>query len=141
MHRLQCVAQQYDWGKKGSSSAVARFANAGEGRAIDEGKPYAEYWFGTHASGPSKLIEGGQERLLHDWLLVSRPHAVAYAPQLRGIRFLRYRLCRTTPPLLACPRTTKQLRSRSSLRFSLLRRRCPSRCGRVSETWLRVSTS
>ena len=71
MHRLACVAQNYDWGKRGSASAVARFAHSGEGKLIDEVKPYAEYWFGTHPSGPSRLaLPDGRDIALQDWLVV-----------------------------------------------------------------------
>lgn len=89
MLRLRCVAQNYDWGKKGSTSAVAQLLQAGAtasagtdasaaatgSSAIDEKKPYAEYWFGTHPSGPSRVVieaEGEKkEMLLQEWLLVS----------------------------------------------------------------------
>ncbi|KAG7816260.1 hypothetical protein KL928_004816 [Ogataea angusta] len=48
-------AQNYDWGKLGSTSAVARFAklNDPENVSIDEEKPYAELWMGTHPSVPT----------------------------------------------------------------------------------------
>lgn len=72
MLKLQCVAQQYDWGKLGDSSAVAQLKSQGEGTPVDPKKPYAEYWFGTHPSGPSRLQDGGDAAiLLNDWLLVS----------------------------------------------------------------------
>ena len=73
MLRLRCVAQEYDWGKLGLSSAVGRLKHLGEGAAIDATRPYAEYWFGTHPSGPSRVRlagEEGKELLLQDWLLV-----------------------------------------------------------------------
>ncbi len=70
MHRLSCVVQQYDWGKLGSTSAVARFSSAGEKKTVDLDRPYAEYWFGTHPSGPSRMHVLGKDILLHDWLLV-----------------------------------------------------------------------
>lgn len=71
MLRLRCVAQQYDWGKVGTSSAVAQLQAAGEGTAIESSRPYAEYWFGTHPSGPSRVRVDGKDVLLHDWLAVS----------------------------------------------------------------------
>lgn len=42
--RLQCGANSYDWGKKGSDSAAARFAAAtpSDGFTIQDDKPYAE---------------------------------------------------------------------------------------------------
>jgi len=42
--RLQCGVNSYDWGKKGQSSAAARFAAAtpSSDLSIQEDKPYAE---------------------------------------------------------------------------------------------------
>ncbi|WLF79582.1 Mannose-6-phosphate isomerase [Lodderomyces elongisporus] len=57
LFRLQCGYQNYDWGKIGSSSAVAQFAkNSDPSIEIDESKPYAELWMGTHPSVPSQAI-------------------------------------------------------------------------------------
>lgn len=80
MLRLHCVAQHYDWGKPGADSAVARLKFLGEGRApptlgeaasrVDAARPFAEYWFGTHAAGPSKVHVAGEDVLLQDWLMV-----------------------------------------------------------------------
>ncbi|KAG0263765.1 Mannose-6-phosphate isomerase [Mortierella polycephala] len=53
--RLDCKAQSYDWGKVGSSSSVARFAATSPGFTVDENRPYAELWMGTHPNGPSML--------------------------------------------------------------------------------------
>jgi integrase len=49
--------QNYDWGKLGATSSVARLWSAAtEPRgAIDEARPYAELWLGTHPSGPARL--------------------------------------------------------------------------------------
>ncbi|KAF9915385.1 Mannose-6-phosphate isomerase [Lobosporangium transversale] len=55
--RLDCKAQSYDWGKIGSSSKVARFAATSPGFTVDESRPYAELWMGTHPSGPSTLYQ------------------------------------------------------------------------------------
>jgi len=53
--RLQCGVNSYDWGKVGKSSAAATFAAAtAEDFSIQEDKPYAELWMGTHPSNPSK---------------------------------------------------------------------------------------
>lgn len=52
--RLDAGFQQYDWGKVGSSSAVAQFAHHSDPSVkIDESKPYAELWMGTHSKCPS----------------------------------------------------------------------------------------
>ncbi|KAK8903773.1 hypothetical protein ACHAPF_009664 [Botrytis cinerea] len=54
--RLQCGVNSYDWGKVGSDSAAAKFAAAtpADDFSIQEEKPYAELWMGTHPSNPSK---------------------------------------------------------------------------------------
>ncbi|CAR27915.1 hypothetical protein ZYGR_0N04020 [Zygosaccharomyces rouxii] len=52
--RLDAGYQQYDWGKIGSSSAVAQFASHSDpSLKIEEDKPYAELWMGTHPKVPS----------------------------------------------------------------------------------------
>ncbi|CAR24323.1 mannose-6-phosphate isomerase PMI40 [Lachancea thermotolerans CBS 6340] len=54
LFRLDAGFQQYDWGKIGSSSAVAQFASHSDPSvAIEEDKPYAELWMGTHHKVPS----------------------------------------------------------------------------------------
>ncbi|KAF4630548.1 hypothetical protein G7Y89_g7592 [Cudoniella acicularis] len=54
--RLQCGVNSYDWGKVGKDSAAAKFAAAtpADDFSIQEDKPYAELWMGTHPSNPSK---------------------------------------------------------------------------------------
>mmetsp|Transcript_38521 Transcript_38521/g.46546 ORF Transcript_38521/g.46546 Transcript_38521/m.46546 type:complete len:422 (+) Transcript_38521:123-1388(+) len=74
MLRLNCPAQNYDWGKKGDTSLVAKLHNLGSGNPVDEAKPYAELWCGTHPSGPSTLADGGDMKL-KDWI-VSNPEAI-----------------------------------------------------------------
>lgn len=55
--KLICGVQSYDWGKLGSSSAVARFAAVADPSfTIDESKPYAELWMGSHPSVPSMAV-------------------------------------------------------------------------------------
>ncbi|SJM86369.1 probable Mannose-6-phosphate isomerase [Zygosaccharomyces bailii] len=52
--RLDAGYQQYDWGKIGSSSAVAQYAaHSDPSVKIEEDKPYAELWMGTHPKVPS----------------------------------------------------------------------------------------
>ncbi|EDK38036.2 hypothetical protein PGUG_02134 [Meyerozyma guilliermondii ATCC 6260] len=59
--RINCGYQNYDWGKVGSSSAVAQFASTSDPSiTIDEKKPYAELWMGTHPSVPSTVVSGGK---------------------------------------------------------------------------------
>ncbi|KAF2005535.1 mannose-6-phosphate isomerase [Amniculicola lignicola CBS 123094] len=56
--RLQCGVNSYDWGKIGKTSAAAKFAAAtASDFSIQEEKPYAELWMGTHPSLPSKDLE------------------------------------------------------------------------------------
>lgn len=58
LFRIDCGYQNYDWGKIGSTSAVARFASSSNSNTIiDEKKPYAELWMGTHPSVPSKVVD------------------------------------------------------------------------------------
>lgn len=58
LFRIDCGYQNYDWGKVGTSSAVARFAaKSNLETVIDEKKPYAELWMGTHPSVPSKVVD------------------------------------------------------------------------------------
>ncbi|KPI34730.1 Mannose-6-phosphate isomerase [Cyphellophora attinorum] len=63
--RLQCGCNSYDWGKVGEDSAAAKYASAtpSEGFSIQEDKPYAELWMGTHPSLPSKDLTTGRSLL------------------------------------------------------------------------------
>ncbi|KAF1815620.1 mannose-6-phosphate isomerase [Eremomyces bilateralis CBS 781.70] len=72
--RLQCGVNSYDWGKVGKASAAARFAAASETDdfSIEEEKPYAELWMGTHPKMPSKDMK--TQRSLVD--LVQDNHAL-----------------------------------------------------------------
>jgi len=57
---LKAVAQSYDWGKLGDESKVAELLKQ-SGQEVDEKKPYAELWMGTHPNGPSKIAEEGKD--------------------------------------------------------------------------------
>ncbi|KAK3934757.1 mannose-6-phosphate isomerase [Diplogelasinospora grovesii] len=63
--RLQCGVNSYDWGKKGQTSAAAKFAAAtpSSGFSIQDDRPYAELWMGTHPSNPSKDLTTGRTLL------------------------------------------------------------------------------
>lgn len=64
LKRLRCSVQNYDWGKKGTEgSEVARLyeLNSGYDIAFEKKKPFAEFWVGTHGSGPSFVVEDGVE--------------------------------------------------------------------------------
>ncbi|RWW30600.1 hypothetical protein GW17_00004808 [Ensete ventricosum] len=54
--RLRCSAQNYDWGRFGEESTVARLFEGNSGSQIELGRPYAEFWMGTHESGPSFVV-------------------------------------------------------------------------------------
>ncbi len=54
MYRLNCLVQNYDWGKFGSDSLVAEIFHANGGQ-VDSHSTYAEYWMGTHINGPSYI--------------------------------------------------------------------------------------
>lgn len=55
---LQCKVQNYEWGKLGLESAVAKLlSNDNPNIKIDPEKPYAELWIGTHPNGPSLIVE------------------------------------------------------------------------------------
>ncbi|KAK3681261.1 mannose-6-phosphate isomerase [Podospora appendiculata] len=62
--RLQCGVNSYDWGKKGHASAAAKFGAATPSDfTIQDDKPYAELWMGTHPSNPSKDLQTGRTLL------------------------------------------------------------------------------
>ncbi|MCD7470969.1 hypothetical protein HAX54_011222 [Datura stramonium] len=56
---MGCV-KNYDWGRPGKESHVARLYSCNSGDHIDQDKPYAEFWMGTHDSGPSYVVEGAR---------------------------------------------------------------------------------
>lgn len=85
--QLKCGAQTYDWGKLGSSSAVARFAKTSDSTlTISEDTPYAELWMGTHPSVPSRDIATG--KTLRDIIaadpdtLLTKQVAAKFGPEL-----------------------------------------------------------
>lgn len=67
---LRCAVQNYAWGKPGQSSAVAQLAASADTHfLIDDNKPYAELWMGTHPNGPSEICKDGQcQGKLEDWI-------------------------------------------------------------------------
>lgn len=72
--KLNCVAQNYDWGRIGEQSEVGRLYSLQSNSCVEE-KPYAELWMGTHESGPSLVVLDDSLVLLKDWLLAN-PQAV-----------------------------------------------------------------
>lgn len=67
---LSCVVQQYAWGKKGSSSEVARLLASSDPLVqIEEDKPYAELWMGTHPRGDAKILDNRiPQKTLGQWI-------------------------------------------------------------------------
>ncbi|WCJ25366.1 Mannose-6-phosphate isomerase 1 [Euphorbia peplus] len=61
LRRLRCSVQNYDWGKVGTDSQVARLCELNSGSEIQLDKCYAELWMGTHESGPSFVVDSGLE--------------------------------------------------------------------------------
>ncbi|KAK1423480.1 hypothetical protein QVD17_18783 [Tagetes erecta] len=67
---LKCSVQNYDWGRIGHDSQVARLFESNCGDQIDETKHYAEFWIGTHVSGPSFLQGSDNDNVsLKSWIL------------------------------------------------------------------------
>nr|XP_033320873.1 mannose-6-phosphate isomerase [Megalopta genalis]XP_033320874.1 mannose-6-phosphate isomerase [Megalopta genalis] len=53
---LQCKIQTYDWGRYGIDSTVATLVKSANSEfTLDEKRPYAELWMGTHPNGPSYM--------------------------------------------------------------------------------------
>ncbi|KAM4826314.1 mannose-6-phosphate isomerase isoform 1-T1 [Thomomys bottae] len=67
---LSCVAQQYAWGKKGSTSEVARLLASNDPLVqIAEDKPYAELWMGSHPRGDAKILDNRiSQKTLGQWI-------------------------------------------------------------------------
>ncbi|PFH44954.1 hypothetical protein AMATHDRAFT_78110 [Amanita thiersii Skay4041] len=61
------TTQEYDWGRVGGTSKVAQFAAASAipGFAIDDARPYAELWMGTHPKSPSRVASTNKILLEH----------------------------------------------------------------------------
>ena len=53
MYKLECSYQTYAWGQPSQKSLVTKILRKNK-IEIDESKPFAEYWMGTHINGPSK---------------------------------------------------------------------------------------
>ncbi|KAL1566600.1 mannose-6-phosphate isomerase [Salvia divinorum] len=60
--RLRCSVKRYEWGKVGEESGVARLYASNSGEEIDGDEPFAEFWMGTHDSGPSTVVPNCQIR-------------------------------------------------------------------------------
>mmetsp|Transcript_23425 Transcript_23425/g.32839 ORF Transcript_23425/g.32839 Transcript_23425/m.32839 type:complete len:557 (-) Transcript_23425:228-1898(-) len=71
LRRLECTAQNYGWGKMGSSALVSRMKKSQSPSTFDieEEQPYAELWIGTHPNGMSEIaLESGEKITLLDYV-------------------------------------------------------------------------
>ena len=53
---MRCSVQNYAWGIRGKGSEVGRLYSLQSKLPLEEEKPYAELWMGTHDSGPSFVV-------------------------------------------------------------------------------------
>lgn len=81
MQSLNGVVKHYDWG---APEAIPNLL-----RVPDDGTPWAEYWLGTHPSGPASLADADDpdEATLAGWLdshhqAISPAETVAFGPRL-----------------------------------------------------------
>lgn len=59
---LEGNIKNYEWGKLGEQSEVAKLVKGNNEHFItEESKPYAELWMGDHASGASLVKSSGEE--------------------------------------------------------------------------------
>eukprot|EP00878_Enallax_costatus_P031966 GHUV01035044.1.p1 GENE.GHUV01035044.1~~GHUV01035044.1.p1 ORF type:complete len:188 (+),score=39.30 GHUV01035044.1:91-654(+) len=65
MLSLVCPAQNYAWGRPAAESEVAKLASL-NGSVVDDSKPFAELWMGTHPSGPAVI--SGHDTTLKQWI-------------------------------------------------------------------------
>lgn len=73
--------KNYDWGKLGTQSEVARLALVNsEDLEVDANTPYSELWMGDHPSGPSKIKSTGE--LLGDFIRKNRSGLIGGHTQL-----------------------------------------------------------
>nr|BAD44147.1 phosphomannose isomerase (din9) [Arabidopsis thaliana] len=83
IQRLRCFVKNYEWGKLGPESLVARLQEANTGQRVDSEIPYAEFWMGTHESGPSH-VEFGSGHGVSDKCMVTLKSWVLDNPNLLG---------------------------------------------------------
>ncbi|KAJ8082212.1 Mannose-6-phosphate isomerase [Marasmius tenuissimus] len=60
------TTQQYDWGKQGRQSKVYQLALSSQipsFQQLDDAKPYAELWMGTHPTSPSHTLSDSSVKL------------------------------------------------------------------------------
>ncbi|KAL6520108.1 hypothetical protein OROHE_017251 [Orobanche hederae] len=54
--KLLCAVKNYDWGMVGKDSTVAVLYAKNSGEDANDDARYAEFWMGTHDSGPSYVV-------------------------------------------------------------------------------------
>ena len=99
MYRLFGKPQNYEWGKIGENSLVYQILKKNN-REVDDTKPYAEYWMGTHQNGPSTILKDNEEKNLLEYLKnkplpylfkilsVNKPLSIQVHPDLSYAKFL-----------------------------------------------------
>ncbi|KAK4776241.1 hypothetical protein SAY87_024202 [Trapa incisa] len=88
--RLSCSVKNYDWGCQGGGSQVAKLASLNSGAGIDPQVPYAEFWMGTHDSGPSFLQQAnGQNGAPEDLQGVTLKSWISKNPSVLGEEVLQ----------------------------------------------------
>ncbi|KAM0057705.1 putative mannose-6-phosphate isomerase [Helianthus debilis subsp. tardiflorus] len=74
--KLKCSVQNYDWGRIGYDSRVATLFEKNCGVQIDDKKHYAEFWMGTHVSGPSVVDAGDGDNVSLKVWIVQNPNVL-----------------------------------------------------------------
>ena len=73
MYKLECSYQTYAWGQPSQKSLVTKILRKNK-IEIDESKPFAEYWMGTHINGPSKIKLENEKKLLSEHINGDLPY-------------------------------------------------------------------
>ncbi|KAF7820019.1 mannose-6-phosphate isomerase 1 [Senna tora] len=89
LQRLQCSVQNYDWGRLGRDSQVARLFALNSGSRFEPEKPYAELWIGTHDSGPSFLVENRENGVVNGSESVTLKSWLSRNPNVLGDKVLK----------------------------------------------------
>jgi len=87
--QLKCAIQHYDWGVSGQTpSAVAELGSLNREEKIDEEKPHAELWMGTHLSGLN-VIKETDDSSSHSSSSSLKSHVEANAKETLGEKCLK----------------------------------------------------
>ncbi|KAI4346885.1 hypothetical protein L6164_007748 [Bauhinia variegata] len=88
LERLKCSVKNYDWGRPGRDSQVARLFALNSGSGFEPEKPYAEFWMGTHDSGPSFLVSAVENGALNCSETVTLKSWLSKNPNVLGEKVL-----------------------------------------------------